>query len=149
MKQEADLSTRKSSDELEVHLPSVQEFIYLFKHFYLFLGGGLCSSVECKVSLKVGKVEPLKVAKWYVSSDFSLLSHSSATYPLGLGINRINLLVTDKLQSLHEVLSIYKIVIYREDRPSLPSFDDFMVCGFVQVLLNFLKCIYFLSTLCQ
>ncbi|KAJ6656209.1 hypothetical protein lerEdw1_004040 [Lerista edwardsae] len=57
---------------------------------------------------------------------------SSATYPLGLGINRIHILVTDKSLSLHEVLSIYKIIVYREDRPSLPSFDDFLVCGFVQ-----------------
>ncbi|XP_066489748.1 cadherin-like and PC-esterase domain-containing protein 1 [Tiliqua scincoides] len=57
---------------------------------------------------------------------------SSANYPLGLGINRINILVTDESQALHEVLSIYKIVIYREDRPSLPMFDDFVMCGFVQ-----------------
>ncbi|XP_053260941.1 cadherin-like and PC-esterase domain-containing protein 1 isoform X2 [Podarcis raffonei] len=57
---------------------------------------------------------------------------SVANYPLGLGINRINILVTDRSQSLHEVVSMYKIIIYREDRPSLPLFDDFMVCGFVQ-----------------
>nr|XP_020662991.1 cadherin-like and PC-esterase domain-containing protein 1 [Pogona vitticeps] len=57
---------------------------------------------------------------------------SVANYPLGLGINRINILVTDESQLPHEVVSIYKIIIYREDRPSLPLFDDFMVCGFVQ-----------------
>ncbi|CAI5785369.1 Hypothetical predicted protein [Podarcis lilfordi] len=57
---------------------------------------------------------------------------SVANYPLGLGINRINILVTDRSQSLHKVVSMYKIIIYREDRPSLPLFDDFMVCGFVQ-----------------
>ncbi|XP_062990132.1 cadherin-like and PC-esterase domain-containing protein 1 isoform X2 [Elgaria multicarinata webbii] len=57
---------------------------------------------------------------------------SGANYPLGLGINRVNILVTDGSQSLHEVVSIYKIIIYREDRPSLPLFDDFVLCGFVQ-----------------
>lgn len=31
-------------------------------------------------------------------------------------------------------MSSYKITIYREDRPSLPLFDDYMICGFVQVL---------------
>ncbi|KAL8221242.1 UNVERIFIED_CONTAM: Cadherin-like and PC-esterase domain-containing protein 1 [Gekko kuhli] len=55
---------------------------------------------------------------------------SAANYPLGLGINRVNILVTGG--SPHEVVSIYKIIIYREDRPSLPLFDDFMMCGFVQ-----------------
>nr|XP_056702669.1 cadherin-like and PC-esterase domain-containing protein 1 [Euleptes europaea] len=57
---------------------------------------------------------------------------STANYPLGLGINRVNILVTGASNSLHEVVSIYKIIIYREDRPSLPLFDDFMMCGFVQ-----------------
>ncbi|XP_061496080.1 cadherin-like and PC-esterase domain-containing protein 1 isoform X3 [Rhineura floridana] len=57
---------------------------------------------------------------------------SVANYPLGLGINRINILITDGSQSLHEAVSMYKLIIYREDRPSLPLFDDFMMCGFVQ-----------------
>ncbi|XP_015745666.1 cadherin-like and PC-esterase domain-containing protein 1, partial [Python bivittatus] len=57
---------------------------------------------------------------------------SSAHYPLGLGINRVIILITDKSHSLHEIVSIYKIIIFREDRPSLPLFDDFMLCGFVQ-----------------
>ncbi|KAM6436599.1 cadherin-like and PC-esterase domain-containing protein 1 isoform 2-T2 [Liasis olivaceus] len=57
---------------------------------------------------------------------------SSAHYPLGLGINRVIVLITDKSHSLHEIVSIYKIIIFREDRPSLPLFDDFMLCGFVQ-----------------
>ncbi|KAJ7329681.1 hypothetical protein JRQ81_015855 [Phrynocephalus forsythii] len=57
---------------------------------------------------------------------------SAAKYPLGLGINRINILVIDESRSLQEVVSIYKIIVFREDRPSLPLFDDFMVCGFVQ-----------------
>ncbi|XP_053112464.1 cadherin-like and PC-esterase domain-containing protein 1 isoform X2 [Hemicordylus capensis] len=54
---------------------------------------------------------------------------SAANYPLGLGINRINILITDESQSLHEILSIYKIIIYREDRPNMLLFDDFMDCG--------------------
>ncbi|XP_077194511.1 cadherin-like and PC-esterase domain-containing protein 1 isoform X2 [Paroedura picta] len=57
---------------------------------------------------------------------------SDANYPLGLGINRVNILITGVSHSLHEVVNIYKIIIYREDRPSLPLFDDFMMCGFVQ-----------------
>lgn len=57
---------------------------------------------------------------------------SAANYPLGLGINRVNILVTDASDSAHEVVSTYKIIIYREDRPSLPLFDDLVMCGFVQ-----------------
>ncbi|XP_043406078.1 cadherin-like and PC-esterase domain-containing protein 1 isoform X3 [Chelonia mydas] len=59
---------------------------------------------------------------------------SVANYPLGLGINKITILVTDNAQSDPEVVSSYKITVYREDRPSLPLFEDYMVCGFVQVL---------------
>lgn len=77
----------------------------------------------------------------YSLSCFVLLffSHSVANYPLGLGTNRISILVTSDSQSIHDIVSIYKIIIYREDRPSLPLFDDFMVCAFVQVLLNYFK----------
>ncbi|XP_060100818.1 cadherin-like and PC-esterase domain-containing protein 1 [Heteronotia binoei] len=57
---------------------------------------------------------------------------SAANYPLGLGINRVNILVTVASHSPREIVSVYKIIIYREDRPSLPLFDDFMMCGFVQ-----------------
>ncbi|XP_054845118.1 cadherin-like and PC-esterase domain-containing protein 1 [Eublepharis macularius] len=57
---------------------------------------------------------------------------SAAKYPLGLGINRVHIMVTDASHSPHEVVNIYKIIIYREDRPSLPLFDDFTVCGFAQ-----------------
>ncbi|KAG8142859.1 hypothetical protein E2320_006044, partial [Naja naja] len=56
---------------------------------------------------------------------------SSAHYPLGLGINIVIIVVTDKSQSVNDIVSIYKIIIFREDRPSLPLFDDFMLCGFV------------------
>uniref|UniRef100_A0A8C8VF66 Cadherin like and PC-esterase domain containing 1 n=1 Tax=Pelusios castaneus TaxID=367368 RepID=A0A8C8VF66_9SAUR len=57
---------------------------------------------------------------------------SVANYPLGLGINKITILVTNKSQPDPEVVSSYKITVYREDRPSLPLFDDYVVCGFVQ-----------------
>ncbi|XP_025009788.2 cadherin-like and PC-esterase domain-containing protein 1 isoform X1 [Gallus gallus] len=57
---------------------------------------------------------------------------SIANYPLGLGLNKIVVLVTDDSQPSPQVVSSYKIKIYREDRPSLPVFDDYMICGFVQ-----------------
>ncbi|KYO47556.1 cadherin-like and PC-esterase domain-containing protein 1 isoform X2 [Alligator mississippiensis] len=57
---------------------------------------------------------------------------SVANYPLGLGINKISILVTDESRLNPEIVSSYIITVYREDRPSLPLFDDYMVCGFVQ-----------------
>ncbi|XP_010168041.2 cadherin-like and PC-esterase domain-containing protein 1, partial [Antrostomus carolinensis] len=57
---------------------------------------------------------------------------SIANYPIGLGLNKIIILVTDNSQPSPQVVSSYKITIYREDRPSLPLFDDYMMCGFVQ-----------------
>ncbi|NWS57079.1 CPED1 protein, partial [Chunga burmeisteri] len=57
---------------------------------------------------------------------------SIANYPLGLGLNKVIILVTDDSQPSPQVVSNYKITIYREDRPSLPLFDDYMMCGFVQ-----------------
>uniref|UniRef100_A0A8C3FM31 Cadherin-like beta-sandwich-like domain-containing protein n=1 Tax=Chrysemys picta bellii TaxID=8478 RepID=A0A8C3FM31_CHRPI len=69
---------------------------------------------------------------------------SVANYPLGLGINKIAILVTDNSHSNSEVLSNYKITVYREDRPSLPLFEDYMVCGFVQVLFAFSSNIHFI-----
>ncbi|XP_041874049.1 cadherin-like and PC-esterase domain-containing protein 1 isoform X2 [Corvus kubaryi] len=59
---------------------------------------------------------------------------SIANYPLGLGLNKVIILLTDDSQPSPEVVSSYKITIYREDRPSLPLFDDYMMCGFVQIL---------------
>ncbi|KFQ69921.1 Cadherin-like and PC-esterase domain-containing protein 1, partial [Phaethon lepturus] len=57
---------------------------------------------------------------------------SIANYPLGLGLNKVIVLVTNDSQPKPQVVSSYKITIYREDRPSLPLFDDYMMCGFVQ-----------------
>ncbi|KFQ33928.1 Cadherin-like and PC-esterase domain-containing protein 1, partial [Merops nubicus] len=59
---------------------------------------------------------------------------SIANYPLGLGLNKVIIFVTYDSQPSPQVVSSYKITIYREDRPSLPLFDDYMMCGFVQVL---------------
>lgn len=57
---------------------------------------------------------------------------SFANYPLGLGANKISMLVVDESPSQAETLMTYKLTIYREDRPSLPFFEDFIACGFVQ-----------------
>ncbi|NXY03540.1 CPED1 protein, partial [Pteruthius melanotis] len=57
---------------------------------------------------------------------------STANYPLGLGLNKVIILLMDDSQPSPEVVSSYKITIYREDRPSLPLFDEYMMCGFVQ-----------------
>lgn len=58
---------------------------------------------------------------------------SFANYPLGLGMNKISVLVVDESPAQGETLVTYKFAIYREDRPSLPLFEDFTACGFVQV----------------
>ncbi|XP_049497689.1 cadherin-like and PC-esterase domain-containing protein 1 isoform X1 [Panthera uncia] len=57
---------------------------------------------------------------------------SFANYPLGLGMNKISMFVADKSPAQGETLITYKLTIYREDRPSLPLFEDFSACGFVQ-----------------
>ncbi|XP_045876808.1 cadherin-like and PC-esterase domain-containing protein 1 isoform X2 [Meles meles] len=57
---------------------------------------------------------------------------SFANYPLGLGMNKISVLVVDESPAQGETLITYKLTIYREDRPSLPLFEDFTACGFVQ-----------------
>ncbi|XP_073508169.1 cadherin-like and PC-esterase domain-containing protein 1 isoform X2 [Phyllobates terribilis] len=55
-----------------------------------------------------------------------------AKYPLGLGTNHITLHVTDDSSQTPVLLRSYRITIYREDRPSLPLFDHYKMCGFVQ-----------------
>lgn len=42
------------------------------------------------------------------------------------------MLVVDESRAEGDVLTTYKLTIYREDRPSLPFFEDFTACGFVQ-----------------
>ncbi|XP_069620972.1 cadherin-like and PC-esterase domain-containing protein 1 isoform X1 [Ranitomeya imitator] len=55
-----------------------------------------------------------------------------AKYPLGLGTNPITLHVTDDSSQTPILLRSYRITIFREDRPSLPLFDHYKMCGFVQ-----------------
>ncbi|XP_029472936.1 cadherin-like and PC-esterase domain-containing protein 1 isoform X2 [Rhinatrema bivittatum] len=55
-----------------------------------------------------------------------------AKYPLGLGINQIIILVTDEAKLPPQVVSSYRLTVYREERPSMPLFDDYMMCSFVQ-----------------
>ncbi|XP_037692216.1 cadherin-like and PC-esterase domain-containing protein 1 isoform X2 [Choloepus didactylus] len=57
---------------------------------------------------------------------------SFATYPLGLGMNKISVFVVDESPAQGESLIMYRFNIYREERPSLPLFEDFTACGFVQ-----------------
>ncbi|XP_007951008.1 cadherin-like and PC-esterase domain-containing protein 1 [Orycteropus afer afer] len=57
---------------------------------------------------------------------------SFASYPLGLGMNTISMLVVDESPAQGETVIVYRLTIYREDRPSLPLFEDFTACGFVQ-----------------
>ncbi|XP_040267517.1 cadherin-like and PC-esterase domain-containing protein 1 [Bufo bufo] len=55
-----------------------------------------------------------------------------ANYPLGLGTNQITLHVTDGSSKAPVLLRSYRINIYREDRPSLPLYDHYKMCGFLQ-----------------
>ncbi|XP_006882762.1 PREDICTED: cadherin-like and PC-esterase domain-containing protein 1 [Elephantulus edwardii] len=57
---------------------------------------------------------------------------SFASYPLGLGMNTISMFAVDESSAQGAVLIIYRLTIYREGRPSLPLFEDFAACGFVQ-----------------
>lgn len=57
---------------------------------------------------------------------------SFASYSLGLGMNKISMLVVDKSLPQGESMITYRLTIYREGRPSLPLFEDFTACGFVQ-----------------
>ncbi|XP_063783277.1 cadherin-like and PC-esterase domain-containing protein 1 isoform X2 [Pseudophryne corroboree] len=53
-------------------------------------------------------------------------------YPLGLGLNKVTLHVTDESKPSPVLLGSYRITVYREERPSLPLFDHYKMCGFVQ-----------------
>nr|XP_033814482.1 cadherin-like and PC-esterase domain-containing protein 1 isoform X2 [Geotrypetes seraphini] len=55
-----------------------------------------------------------------------------ANYPLGLGINQIILLVTAEAKAPTHVVSSYKITVYREERPTMPLFDVYTMCSFLQ-----------------
>lgn len=51
------------------------------------------------------------------------------------------MLLVDESPAQSETLITYKLTINREDRPSLPLFEDFTACGFVQVG-EFYTCIW-------
>ncbi|KAM9467622.1 cadherin-like and PC-esterase domain-containing protein 1 [Clarias gariepinus] len=55
-----------------------------------------------------------------------------ANYPLGLGNSRINILLMDESGEEPVVMTIYTLHIFRESRPSLPMFDEYVMCGFIQ-----------------
>ncbi|KAK3544690.1 hypothetical protein QTP86_026091 [Hemibagrus guttatus] len=57
----------------------------------------------------------------------------TANYPLGLGNSRINILLLDESGEEPVVMTIYTLHIFRESRPSLPMFDEYVMCGFIQV----------------
>ncbi|XP_076861270.1 cadherin-like and PC-esterase domain-containing protein 1 isoform X2 [Brachyhypopomus gauderio] len=57
---------------------------------------------------------------------------SMANYPVGLGNSRINILVLDESGMEPVVITIYTLHIFRESRPSLPMFDEHVMCGFIQ-----------------
>ncbi|TSK13309.1 Cadherin-like and PC-esterase domain-containing protein 1 [Bagarius yarrelli] len=56
----------------------------------------------------------------------------TANYPLGLGNSRINILLLDESGEEPVVMTIYTLHIFRESRPSLPMFDEYVMCGFIQ-----------------
>ncbi|XP_062861259.1 cadherin-like and PC-esterase domain-containing protein 1 [Trichomycterus rosablanca] len=55
-----------------------------------------------------------------------------ANLPLGLGNSRINILLMDESGTEPVVMTIYTLHIFRESRPSLPMFEEYVMCGFVQ-----------------
>ncbi|MCJ8743070.1 hypothetical protein PDJAM_G00089570 [Pangasius djambal] len=55
-----------------------------------------------------------------------------ANYPLGLGNSRISILLMDESGEEPVVMTIYTLHIFRESRPSLPMFDEYVMCGFIQ-----------------
>ncbi|XP_038636754.1 cadherin-like and PC-esterase domain-containing protein 1 isoform X1 [Scyliorhinus canicula] len=57
---------------------------------------------------------------------------SIANYPLGLGNNRIHILVSDESRAQPTVIATYTVNVYRHSQPSLPAFDGSIMCSFVQ-----------------
>ncbi|KAL2102577.1 hypothetical protein ACEWY4_001745 [Coilia grayii] len=53
-------------------------------------------------------------------------------YPVGLGNSRINILVMDEWEAEAVVMTIYTLHVFRENRPSLPMFAEYVMCGFIQ-----------------
>ena len=61
----------------------------------------------------------------------------TASYPVGLGDSRINILVLADAAVGAEpvIMTTYTLHLFREGPPSLPLFGDHVMCGFVQVWL--------------
>ncbi|XP_051886664.1 cadherin-like and PC-esterase domain-containing protein 1 [Pristis pectinata] len=57
---------------------------------------------------------------------------SIANYPLGLGNNRIHILVSDESRAKPAIVATYTINVYRHSRPSLPVLDGSIMCSFLQ-----------------
>ncbi|XP_067906617.1 cadherin-like and PC-esterase domain-containing protein 1 [Heterodontus francisci] len=57
---------------------------------------------------------------------------SIANYPLGLGNNRIHILVSDESRTQPAIIATYTVNVYRHSRPSLPLFNGSIMCSFVQ-----------------
>uniref|UniRef100_A0A8C9WEM4 Cadherin like and PC-esterase domain containing 1 n=1 Tax=Scleropages formosus TaxID=113540 RepID=A0A8C9WEM4_SCLFO len=55
-----------------------------------------------------------------------------ANYPIGLGNSRVNILVVDESEAEPVIVTIYTLRIFRDSRPSLPVFDEYVTCGFLQ-----------------
>ncbi|XP_069085966.1 cadherin-like and PC-esterase domain-containing protein 1 isoform X2 [Pleurodeles waltl] len=53
-------------------------------------------------------------------------------YPLGLGINHITIPGPENWTLTSAFGNSYTITVYREDRPSMLLFEDYVMCGFVQ-----------------
>ncbi|EAW83552.1 hypothetical protein FLJ21986, isoform CRA_c, partial [Homo sapiens] len=81
------------------------------------------------VTVTIGVETPKCLCKVHL---YEQAGPSFASYPLGLGMNKISIFVVDESPAHGETLITYKLTIYREDRPSLPLFEAFTACGFVQ-----------------
>ncbi|XP_072915645.1 cadherin-like and PC-esterase domain-containing protein 1 [Hemitrygon akajei] len=57
---------------------------------------------------------------------------SFANYPLGLGNNRIHILVSDESRAKPAIVATYTVNVYRHSRPSLPVLDESIMCSFLQ-----------------
>lgn len=69
-----------------------------------------------------------------------------ANYPVGLGHTRVSILVTDDAEPEPTVVTIYTVHVVRENRPSLPTFGDHVMCSFMQVsqLISYVGCCVFI-----
>ncbi|KAJ8249944.1 hypothetical protein COCON_G00231600 [Conger conger] len=57
-----------------------------------------------------------------------------ANYPVGLGSSRVSVLLTDESGAEPVIAAVYTLSLYRQPRPSLPMFHEYVTCGFEQGL---------------